>query len=64
MGFMRFLNLKALIDATLTILPTTGAIAVDVWKSIPVGARHLQADSPTWERVLPTEGSEEPVTGS
>ena len=28
---MRFLNLKALLDATLTLLTTTGAIAVDLW---------------------------------
>jgi hypothetical protein len=57
---MQFLNLKALLDATLTILTTTGAIAVDVWESIPVGARNLQAASPSWKRVLPTESSEEP----
>ena len=28
---MQFLNLKALRDATLTILTTTGAIAIDLW---------------------------------
>ena len=28
-GLIRFLNLKALLDATLTLLTTTGAIAVD-----------------------------------
>jgi hypothetical protein len=31
LGFIRFLNLKALLDATLMLLPTTGAIAVDLW---------------------------------
>jgi hypothetical protein len=57
---MQFFNLKALLDATLTILTTTEAIAVDVWESIPVGARNLQAAFPSWKRVLPTESSEEP----
>ena len=31
LGFIRFLNLKALLDATFTLITTTGAIAVDLW---------------------------------
>ncbi len=52
---MQFFNLKALLDATLTILTTIEAIAVDVWESIPVGARNLQVACPSWKRVPPTE---------
>ena len=61
LGFMWFLNLKARLDATLTLLTATGAIAVDLWDQSRLGVRNLQAATPSWKRVLPTESSKDPA---
>ena len=55
---MRFLNLKAVLDPTLTLLTTTGAIVVAAWDQSRSG-QNLQAASLSWQRALPTKSREE-----
>ena len=49
LGFMQFLNLKVLSDATLTILTTTGAIAVDLWGQSRSGRKKPSSRFPILE---------------